>query len=95
MAVASVCLLACNGWSEDVCVGLPVEVERPKGYYSQYLYLPELHRRPSQYMVYHGCTSLPAQTAISNPVNTVAALLCVMKGVKSGLHVVPQGLRGR
>lgn len=32
---------------------IPVEVEGPEGYYCQHLYLPELHRRPAHYVVYH------------------------------------------
>jgi hypothetical protein len=38
-------------------------------------------------MIYHGRTSFLAGRAELDPKNTVAGLLCVMEGVKSGLHI--------
>jgi hypothetical protein len=57
MAVASTVMLVYVGVVVRMCCSLPVEVEGPKGHYCQHLYLPKLHRRPSQYMVYHGWSS--------------------------------------
>lgn len=66
--------------------GLPVEVKRPEGYYCQHLYLPKLHRRPTEYVIYHSWSSSLLCTPRSNllmldPVDKALGSLCVMKGV--------------
>jgi hypothetical protein len=57
MAVASGEELA-HAYVVGFVLSLPVEVEGPEGYYCQHLYLPELNRWPTKYMIYHGCTLL-------------------------------------